>query len=112
MQNLRDKLLKAGLVSQEEAQKTEAEKQAQAAARPAYRPASPGRDSRPPRNESRNEGSEPRRERPERPRFEPRGRPATREASIPKLPPLPGSKAFQRQEAQRQRELDQALREL
>ncbi|MFY2556616.1 DUF2058 family protein [Corallococcus terminator] len=41
------------------------------------------------------------------------GRPAAvAEKPIPKLPPMPGSKAYQRAESKRQVELDKALREL
>ena len=92
MQNLRDKLLKAGLVTAEEAEK--AEKSADAAPRP-----------------------ERRRDRAERPapapkasgpmlvaRLQPLG-------TVPKLPPLAGSKASQRLEARRQQERDRQLRE-
>jgi len=91
VQNLRDKLLKAGLVSAEQAAKAEKSE-------PTPRP-------------------EPRRERPERPG------PGTRPggpmvvarlqplSAVPKLPPLPGSKASQRLEAKRQQEQDRQLRE-
>jgi hypothetical protein len=92
VQNLRDKLLKAGLVSAEQA--AEAEK-------------TPAPSPRPER----------RRERPERPgpaakpggpllvaRLQPL-------SAVPKLPPLPGSKASQRLEAKRQQEQDRQLRE-
>ena len=92
MQNLRDKLLKAGLVSAEQADR--AEKSAEAAPRPERRP-----------------------ERPERPAPAGRAngpwvvaRPQPLSA-IPKLPPLAGSKASQRQEAKRQQERDRQLRE-
>src|SRR5687768_576483 len=107
MQNLRDKLLKAGLVSPEEAKQAE---EARKAAAPSTNPA-------------------PHRERPERPahrssfpsRPASAARPASapafrggprrdaREAAIPKLPPLAGSKAHQRQEAAKQREIDRQL---
>jgi hypothetical protein len=92
VQNLRDKLLKAGLVSAEQAD--EVEKTAEAAPRP-----------------------ERRRDRPERPPPTPktsgpmmvaRLQPL---AAIPKLPPLAGSKASQRLEARRQHERDRQLRE-
>ncbi|HVP59351.1 MAG TPA: hypothetical protein VMT11_02210 [Myxococcaceae bacterium] len=90
MQNLRDKLLKAGLVTAEQAEK---------ATEPTPRP-------------------ERRRERPDRPA------PASGKtggpwmvvrpqplSTIPKLPPLAGSKASQRLEARRQLEHDRQLRE-
>ena len=85
MQNLRDKLLKAGLVTAEQAEK--AEKTPEAAPRPDRR-----------------------RERPERPPSA--GRPSgplmvarlQPLSSIPKLPPLEGSKASQRLDAKRQLE--------
>lgn len=86
MQNLRDKLLKAGLVTAEQAEKAETSDET--------RP-------RPDRG----------RERPESPagpwvvaRLQPL-------ASIPKLPPLAGSKASQRLEAKQQLERDRRLRE-
>ena len=92
MQNLRDKLLKAGLVSAEQAAK--AEKTTEPAPRP-----------------------ERRRERPERP--SPGAKPGGPMlvarlqplAAVPKLPPLPGSKASQRLEAKRQQDSDRRLRE-
>lgn len=87
MQNLRDKLLKAGLVSAEQAEKAEKSDEP--------RPA-PDR----------------RRERPASPATGPwvvaRLQPP---ASIPKLPPLAGSKASQRLEAKQQQERDRRLRE-
>ncbi len=95
MQNLRDKLLKAGLVTAEQAEKAE------------KTPAPPVRQER-------------RRERPERPEqhaASPRpGGPwlvarLQPPASIPRLPPLAGSKASQRLEAKRQLERDRQLRE-
>ena len=92
MQNLRDKLLKAGLVTAEQAEK--AEKTPEAAPRPDRR-----------------------RERPERPPSA--GRPSgplmvarlQPLSSIPKLPPLAGSKASQRLDAKRQLEQDRHLRD-
>ena len=92
MQNLRDKLLKAGLVTAEQAEK--AEKTAEAAPRP-----------------------ERQEQRPERPASDERGSGPLMVArlqplsSIPKLPPLAGSKASQRLEAKRQQEQDRRLRE-
>lgn len=93
MQNLRDKLMKAGLVSKEQTDAAEAEaarkKEESKRAAEARRTAAP----RPP----------PSRPHSNEPRFE---------APIPKLPPLPGSKAHQRLEALRQVELDKRIREL
>ena len=95
MQNLRDKLLKAGLVTAEQAEK--------AATEPAR-------------------AAEAKRARPERPSGS-EGRPATTGngpwitarlkplGAVPKLPPLAGSKASQRLEAKRQLERDRQLRE-
>ncbi len=80
MQNLRDKLLKAGLVTQEQAE------QAKTAPKPSVPKRAPA--------------ARPINERP------------TSERPIPKLPPLPGSKAHQREEAKRQREIDRRLLEL
>lgn len=92
MQNLRDKLLEAGLVTADQAEK--AQKSAETAPR-----------------------SERRRDRGERPAPVPRtsgpmmvARPQPL-AAIPKLPPLAGSKASQRLEARRQQERDRQLRE-
>lgn len=96
MQNLRDKLLKAGLVTQEQAQAVETESR---------RPKPERANEAPRRRESRDHregGREPRRNEPRE----------AKEARVPKLPPLPGSKAHQRMEAQKQRELDQKLLEL
>lgn len=77
MQNLRDKLLKAGLVTAEQAEKAEKAPQARQGSK-----GGPWMVARlqPP-------------------------------AAIPKLPPLPGSKASQRLEAKRQVERDRQLRE-
>jgi hypothetical protein len=131
MQNLRDKLLKAGLVSEDQAKKAEANAPAPRRSPPpqAQRTEGPAprKDDRPPRREDR---PPPRREdrppqrREDRPRRDERphhaggrpqhGRPATTatERPIPKLPPLPGSKEYQRIESKKQMELDRALREL
>ncbi|HET9452386.1 MAG TPA: DUF2058 family protein, partial [Aggregicoccus sp.] len=111
MQNLRDKLLKAGLVTEDQAKKVETS----APSRPA--PASQPRreeargprrdDHRPRRDEGR--GPPPRREggRP------PHGRaPAAAAPPVPKLPPMPGSREAQRLESKKQQELARALREL
>ncbi|AKQ68656.1 hypothetical protein A176_005568 [Myxococcus hansupus] len=142
MQNLRDKLLKAGLVSEEQAKKVET-KPSQAEARRSG-PQEGGRSgaNRPPprRDDNRTQGGPPRGEgggggrpsggrdagrregggRPSGGGFGPprhgggpqHGRPAPTERAIPKLPPMPGSKAYQRAESKRQVELDRALREL
>lgn len=92
MQNLRDKLLKAGLVTAEQAEKVE--KTADAPPRPEHRG---DRPERPPR-----EGTA------GGPWMVARLQPPT---AIPKLPPLAGSKASQRLEAKRQVERDRQLRE-
>ncbi|XXF79477.1 DUF2058 family protein [Myxococcaceae bacterium GXIMD 01537] len=119
MQNLRDKLLKAGLVTEDQAKKVETT--AQAPRRPAAAPAprqegAPGPrrdDNRPPRREDtrppRREGGRPP---PGRPAGGARPAQAAAERQIPKLPPMPGSKAYQRAESKRQVDLDRALREL
>jgi len=94
MQSLRDKLLKAGLVSEEAAKKSDAEKSAPKQA--------PQREARPASFESR--GGE---------RNERRGPPPERiESRIPKLPPLPGSKEAHRLQSKKQVELDRSLREM
>lgn len=67
MQSLKDKLLKAGLVSE-----ADAERAASSAPKPSHNPKSEG--------------------------------------AIPKLPPLPGSPAAQRQQSQKQLELDRQIR--
>jgi hypothetical protein len=93
MQNLRDKLLKAGLVTKEQTTKVAEE----AVAKP--RASVPRRFEEAPARISRT--SRPYRE--------------AREAvlaPVPKLPPLPGSKAYHRLEAMKQRERDDQLREL
>jgi hypothetical protein len=104
MQNLRDKLLKAGLVSDEQAKRSETE-----SARPARRPDRPRDDrprgaptGRPPPREVR--GHSP--QRPEAGRHDDAG------PRIPKLPPLPGSREHQRLESKKQLEIDRKLREL
>ncbi len=95
MQSLKDKLLKAGLVSEEQAKKVEEEK-----AKAPERKASSQPSSRPPPREP--------------PRPDQNRRPAPREAAptrIPKLPPLAGSKEAQRNDAKKQVQLDRFLRE-
>jgi uncharacterized protein YaiL (DUF2058 family) len=97
MQNLRDQLMKAGLVSKEQSDKAEAEtarKKEEARKAREQRPAQAS--SRPPPRHHGHSGSSP-------PKYE---------APIPKLPPMPGSKAHQRLEALRQVELDRRIREL
>ena len=113
MLSLKDKLLKAGLVSEEQAKKADEEK-AKASERKAStqsaRPPPPSREreDRPP--PARHDRPPPRGPaRPEQGR-----RPPPREAApirIPKLPPLPGSKEAQRNDAKKQVQLDRALRE-
>lgn len=118
MQSLRDKLLKAGLVSEDAAKKAEAEKAARPApeAREARRDGPPRRDDRPPRREERpRHDDRPRRD--DRPRDDrPRGGSFRPEravgAPVPKLPPLAGSKEANRQAARKQLEQDRAIREL
>ncbi len=98
MQSLKDKLLKAGLVSEDQARKVEEEKKAKPP--PAEARAAPSRRDVPSRSD--------------RPPPSSRGRPPAREAAparIPKLPPLPGSKEAQRNDAKKQVQLDRALRE-
>jgi hypothetical protein len=93
MQSLRDKLLKAGLVTEEQAKKAEEKAPAQ-------------REPRPPKGAPE---AKPSKESFIAVRLQPRPPPET---SIPKLPPMPGSKAHQRIEAKKQVELDRQLREL
>ena len=161
MQNLRDKLLKAGLVSEDQAKKSETPAPKQARAEPSSRFSGPseerserppresrGRDERPPRREGAGGGGRPQGPggggrpqgagggRPQgpggggRPQGAGGGRPqgpggggrysgnrpagASEAASrpVPKLPPLPGSKAAQRMESKKQVEQDRKLREL
>ncbi len=83
MQNLRDKLLKAGLVTQEQAKQAETQ---------ASKPRPPARGERPERLERRDEPA--------------------RDTRIPKLPPLPGSREHQRLISKRQLELDRKIREI
>jgi uncharacterized protein YaiL (DUF2058 family) len=88
MQNLREKLLKAGLVSADQAKQAEDRKKAEETNR--HRPA-PERPHRP-------EAAPPHEARPE--------------SRIPKLPPLPGSREHQRLISKQQVELDRRIREL
>lgn len=86
MQSLRDKLLKAGLVTEEAAKKAEADKKSVPAKAPPRREERPAREDRP--------------------------RPAATEASrLPKFAPLPGSKEAHRLQAKKQLEADRELRE-
>lgn len=148
MQNLRDKLLKAGLVTEEQSKKADAATSQTEARRPQPQEGGrPGGNRPPPRRDenrtsggpssrgedrgpgNREGGGRPSGGRP--PGGPPRhggsfrpggggggapqhGRPAApvAEKPIPKLPPMPGSKAYQRAESKRQVELDKALREL
>lgn len=96
MQSLKDKLLKAGLVSQDDVKRLEAEK-AQEQSRPA-RPPQEARGSRGPRRDERSA-----------PRREERSAPAER---VPKFAPLPGSAAYSREQSRKQLELDRRLRDL
>ncbi len=92
MQNLRDKLLKAGLVTPDQAEKAEK------TSAPAPRPARRDRPEGPTSGGTPGAG----------PLVVARLQPVS---SIPKLPPLAGSKASQRLEAKRQVERDRQLRE-
>jgi uncharacterized protein YaiL (DUF2058 family) len=89
MQNLRDKLLKAGLVSAEQAAETSE------AAPPTPRPARPSAKARATAASG--------------PLILVRREPLP--AAVPKLPPLPGSRDAQRLESRKQLEQDRALRE-
>lgn len=104
MQNLREQLLKAGLISESDKKKAEVEKPreppraAPERARPSS-PRPPQRDARPsPGGGGSARGG---------------GRPV-RDAPIPKLPPLadPNNKEFQRLEAKKQLELNKQIRDL
>lgn len=124
MQNLRDKLLKAGLVSEDQAKKAEASAPAPRRSPPPQAQRTEGhtprKDDRPPRRDDRPPRRDDRPRRDERPQHrEGGGRPqhgrpaaAAAERPIPKLPPMPGSKEYQRIESKKQMELDRALREL
>ncbi|GEN05045.1 hypothetical protein MFU01_00820 [Myxococcus fulvus] len=158
MQNLRDKLLKAGLVTEEQSKKADTAASQAEARRPSSQDGGRPGGNRPPprRDDNRTSGGPPARSEERPPRegggrpgggggrpgggrpggggsfrpsggggggaFRPsgggapqHGRPASSappERPIPKLPPMPGSKAYQRAESKRQVELDKALREL
>ncbi len=106
MQNLRDKLLKAGLVTADQTEKAQTDAEKKPERPPPRSPPHEARNLHHPRPPSRPLG---------RPTSRPSTRPSPRaavEVPIPKLPPLPGSKAAQRLEAIKQRELDDALKEL
>src|SRR4051812_36012617 len=92
MQNLRDKLLKAGLVTAEQAKQSEARQKTEEPNRP--RPPAPER----PRRFEAQAPRDPREVRPE--------------SRIPKLPPLPGSREHQRLISKQQLELDRKIRDL
>src|SRR5262245_33782492 len=97
MQNLRDKLLKAGLVTAEQAEKAATE-----VPRPAAEPrrrAPAWRGGTAPVADGARKSS---------PLITARPQPLS---ALPGLPPLPGSKASQRLEARQQRERDRQLRE-
>jgi hypothetical protein len=102
MQNLRDKLLKAGLVSDEQAKRSESEP-ARAPRRPPdrprdERPVNRGHSARPPPRDARPSG--------------PPHRPDEAGPRIPKLPPLPGSREHQRLASKKQLEIDRTLLDL
>ncbi len=103
MQSLKDKLLKAGLVSEEAAAKAEVEKSE------ARKPQAQIKRGEAPR--SRPVTSDP----PRRPESTPRrheSRVDHRELRVPKLPPLPGSKEANRQASRKQLEIDRKIREI
>lgn len=102
MQSLKDKLLKAGLVSQDDVKRLEAEKAKEAAREsPRERPARPSGE----RHGGNGAGG---------------GRGGRRDDSrapvsldrVPKFAPLPGSAAYSREQSRKQLELDRKLREL
>lgn len=103
MQSLKDKLLKAGLVSEEQAKKADEEKAAKARPPPAREAAAATlTDEELDRGSSAGRGA-----------ARPRGRPTPSEPQVrlPKFAPLPGSKEAQRNEAKKQVQLDKFLRE-
>lgn len=114
MQSLRDKLLKAGLVSEEAAKKAETEKTSRPAADDrSKRDDRPSREAHTSRREAPPREERPKFERPkfERPKFE-RPKFDKPEPRIPKLPPMAGSKEANRLMSRRQLELDKKIREL
>ncbi|PZR18835.1 MAG: hypothetical protein DI536_02605 [Archangium gephyra] len=113
MQSLRDKLMKAGLVTEEAAKKAEADKAARPppqAPRPPRSDAGPRRDdNRPPRRDD-NRPPPRRDDRPPQRPSQRRDEPIA--ARVPKLPPMAGSKEANRQASRKQLEMDKQLREL
>ena len=93
MQSLKDKLLKAGLVSEEQAKKAEEAKKAPPPSRGVRDGVAARPPARPPPAAARPHSAPP---------------PAAR---IPKLPPLAGSKEAQRNDAKKQVQLDRQIRE-
>lgn len=107
MQNLRDKLLKAGLVSDDQAKRSESEPSR--APRPSSeRPRERPRDERPGGARGHSARAPPRESRPSGPVR----RPEEAGPRIPKLPPMPGSREYQRLESRKQLEIDRALLEM
>jgi len=111
MQSLKDKLLKAGLVSEDQAKKADEEK-AKAPPPRGDRPPSRAQSFAAPRPAS-NRPPPPSRPPPASNRPPPSSRPPVSSAPmrIPKLPPLPGSKEAQRNDAKKQVQLDRFIRE-
>jgi uncharacterized protein YaiL (DUF2058 family) len=116
MQSLRDKLLKAGLVSEDQAKKAESEIVVKRAPPPPREAVDAGRGAREERGPREDRGPRaPDRRGPPPRGAPPAGRRGPERAptfSIPKLPPLPGSRAFQREESKKQLELDKRVRDL
>lgn len=114
MQSLRDKLLQAGLVTEDQAKKAESEIVIKRAPPPPR--AEVERQSRAPRSDARpgDRRGPPERRGPAPERRGPPGRPPARSAdsNIPKLPPMPGSRAFQQAESRKQLELTKRVRDL
>lgn len=97
MQSLRDKLLKAGLVSEDAAKKSESEAKSQGERKSAPR------EPKAPRTESNGGGGAPSGVR--------TFRPESADARIPKLPPLAGTAAANRAASRQQLENDRKIRE-
>lgn len=93
MQSLRDKLMKAGLITEDQAKKADNE--------PRSRPRTDGRPA----------SGNPSHGRPAHARSG-GGRPASAEKPIPKLPPLPGSREHQRLISKQQVDANRKIREL
>ncbi len=102
MQSLKDKLLKAGLVSEEQAKRAEEEKAAKT------KPPPPREDPRAPAPRTFAAPKPPPRNRPPGPPSRPAREP---EARLPKYAPLPGSKEAQRNDSKKQAQLDRVIRE-